>query len=337
MHEPHKHDAPMISQTAALLITICFAVAYVAPFYLSTNLRISDHVSRNSADSIRARSRAVFITSILCFAFTVVVQSLVGGVSPNESFRCMGLFPVSSTDLVKSMLLICILFAGPLFEQGFVAGDWRSWLRWRTIRAEVYDDWIGWRNFVVGPVSEEFIFRSLSISLFLNALTPGPKIVVRAPLLFGVAHLHHLNEFIISHKRRDQSYLSALATPRIIIPGLVRTLFQLGFTSVFGMLVTFIFLRTGNVYSCILAHIFCNWMGLPRVWGRLGESVAADALSSEDHTHSRQVPIVTPAARTYSHGTQWTIAYYVLLFSGAVGFWKLLYPLTESSHRLTDI
>ncbi|KAF2154866.1 CAAX prenyl protease 2 [Myriangium duriaei CBS 260.36] len=347
MHEPQDGQPP-ISRPVALLISISFAIAYVAPFYLSKALRISHRVSRDSSESIRARCRAVYICCVLCFAVTINVHSVIGMATPAEFLRRMGFFPVALYDMVKSMLLVCILFVGPLFEQGIVEGNWRYW-RWQTIRDDIYHDWMGWRNFVVGPVSEEFIWRSLSISLLLSAWTPGPRIVVQAPLLFGVAHLHHLNEFIITHKRHDQSYFSAVVTPRIIVPGLVRTLFQLGYTTLFGMFATFVFLRTGNVWSCILAHVFCNWMGLPRVWGRLGESVAAEAVqisqtqrkrfneNEQDRPSRADIPTIVSASTSYSLGIQWTVAYYVLLVSGAWGFYKLLYPLTESNNKLTSI
>lgn len=190
---------------------------------------------------------------------------------------------------------------------------------------------------------------------------PGSKIIIRAPLMFGVAHVHHLNEFILTHMEPGQSYLSAVATPRIIVNGLLQTTFQFGFTTLFGMFVTFVFLRTGNVYSCILAHTFCNWMGLPRIWGRLGSNTDYDADSYYDH-HTRSpdeteldemssssssgfssppaskvCPAFLARPKTKALGLEWTIAYYALLFGGAYGFWKLLYPLTESDNRLTPI
>ncbi|KAF4554087.1 CPBP intramembrane metalloprotease-like protein [Elsinoe fawcettii] len=250
------------------------------------------------------------------------------------------------------MTLLAILFAGPLYEAGLVEGGWRYWFRWHVVKAELYDDWVGWRNFVVGPVSEEVMFRSLNVSLLLCAWTPAKRIVWEAPLLFGVAHLHHLNEFIIMHKGRGQSYFSAIVTPRIILPGIARTLFQLGFTTLFGAFVTFVFLRTGNVYSCILAHMFCNWMGFPRVWGRLGQDIGGgmahaghDKRSDEhelDELDSSGTRSSSSTHRTDTHqskglGAQWTVVYYVLLVGGMLGFWKLLMPLTESNNRIVHI
>ena len=342
---------PTISPDVARIISVAYAVAYVVPFYYSENLRISEHVSRNSPTSIKARSHAVFLTCVLCFAITVPLHSVTGPATPGEFLHRMGLYPVLFTDTLRSMLLVGILFIGPIFEQGLAEGNWRHWFRWRSFRAIIWDDWIGWRNLVVGPVSEEVLFRSLIISLFLAGWVRGSTIVFQAPLVFGVAHLHHLNEHIITHRRQGQSYFSAVATPDIIIPGLVRTLFQLGFTTLFGMFVTFIFLRTGNVYSCILIHTFCNWLGLPRLWGRVDQAVAKESApsrsSSEDiemddlaatpASTSAGLPIVSSTKTTWSLGIQWTVAYYTLLITGAVGFYKLLYPLTASNNALTRV
>ncbi|PSK57894.1 hypothetical protein B9Z65_9096 [Elsinoe australis] len=355
-HEP-QDGQPTIIQPVAVAIAVCFAIAYVAPFYLSKSLRISQNVSRNSPESIRARCRAVFLTCCLCTVITMNVQSIVGVATPSEMLQRAGVYPIIWTDVVRTMILVAILFAGPLYEAGIVDGGWRYWIDWRNIKEEVYDDWVGWRNYVVGPVSEELIFRSLNISLLLCAWTPARKIVWEAPLLFGIAHLHHLNEFIITHKRPSQSYFSAIRTPAIILPGIARTVFQLGFTSVFGMFVTFVFLRTGNVYSCILAHTFCNWMGFPRLWGRLGQvegeemaHVSHDKRSDDQEldeldasgsrstsSGERDIADMVLGARSRTLGIQWTVVYYILLVGGCIGFTKLLFPLTESNNMLVYI
>lgn len=46
------------------------------------------------------------------------------------------------------MLLVAILFAGPLFEAGIVDGGVNEWIRGYHIR-EVLSSWIGYRNYVV--------------------------------------------------------------------------------------------------------------------------------------------------------------------------------------------
>ena len=41
------------------------------------------------------------------------------------------------------------------------------------------------------------------------------------------------------------------------------TLFQASYTTVFGILSSFIFLRTGHLISPFLSHALCNMMGFP--------------------------------------------------------------------------
>ncbi|MBA0596727.1 hypothetical protein Gorai_013536 [Gossypium raimondii] len=38
---------------------------------------------------------------------------------------------------------------------------------------------------------------------------------------------------------------------------------QLGYTVVFGSYASFLFIRTGNIVAPLVAHAFCNYMGLP--------------------------------------------------------------------------
>jgi len=107
-------------------------------------------------------------------------------------------------------------------------------------------------------------------------------------------------------------------------------------------------------------------MGLPRFWGRLeggvilgpggGGAVASgavgtsgsssttrvrrnshdDADNEDDDTGVIPPSFATPAPDPNILGLGWTVAYYVLLVTGAVGFAYLLWPLTESTNSLVD-
>jgi prenyl protein peptidase len=63
-------------------------------------------------------------------------------------YRLLGLWPVSLYDTARTMLLVMILFAGPLFEHGVVDGRFKNWIRLREVH-ESLSSWIGYRNFVV--------------------------------------------------------------------------------------------------------------------------------------------------------------------------------------------
>jgi prenyl protein peptidase len=145
------------------------------------------------------------------------------------------------------------------------------------------------------------------------------QIVFLTPLYFGIAHLHHLYEFRITHPE----------VPFVI--SVLRSLFQFTYTSLFGFFAAWVYIRTGNVYTCILAHAFCNWMGLPRFYGRVGVEagvpIGPPDVDKKDDKQKR--------APTYpGKGPLWTVAYYLILVAGATGFYMFLHPLTESKHAL---
>jgi len=219
-----------------------------------------------------------------------------------------------------------ILFAGPLFEAGIAEGRLWSWIKGERIR-ETLGSWMGWRNLVAGPVTEELMFRSLIIPLHLLANMDRTRIVFITPLYFGIAHVHHFYEFVLSHPESP------------IAAALLRSLVQFTYTSLFGFFAAFVFLRTGSLYAAIAAHSFCNWAGLPRFWGRLRveatEPIAPPPSKKDNASEQAEAtPRRKPRKQILSIG--WSVAYYVLLFVGAGGFYYGLFPLTESSNALVD-
>lgn len=142
-----------------------------------------------------------------------------------------------------------------------------------------------------------------------------------SPLYFGIAHVHHFYEFRLTHP--DTPALAAL----------LRSLFQFGFTTVFGWYATFVYLRTSSLLAVILIHSFCNWCGLPRVWGRVeaGEPLGPPITRGKEDSDGRFISV---GDGKLSIG--WTIAYYLLLVAGAVAFAHCLWPLTDSYHALVS-
>lgn len=168
---------------------------------------------------------------------------------------------------------------------------------------------------IQGPVTEEILFRSASVPLLLLSHTSNSTIIFLTPIIFGLAHVHHFYEFRITHPH----------TPVVAV--LLRSLLQFSYTSLFGGYVTFLYLRTGSLLTVTLVHVFCNWRGLPRFWGRLTapETIPefGEAKKSEDGLGARDLSVV------------WTIAYYMLLVGGAYYWWNYLWLLTESTSALT--
>ena len=152
---------------------------------------------------------------------------------------------------------------------------------------------------------------------------PTPTTLIFAtPLYFGIAHIHHFYEFTLTHP----------FTP--LIPALLRSLIQFGYTTVFGWYATFLFLRTGNVWGVVLVHSFCNWMGLPRVWGRVGGVVVEGGTVGGPVVREKDDVDRKDNEQEKGLGLGWTVGYYGILVVGAVAWWKSLWWLTESEGAL---
>lgn len=133
--------------------------------------------------------------------------------------------------------------------------------------------WTILRNLIIAPISEEVIFRACIIAPLLSSsshritgtTTTTTKKVLRptqvcwiSPLFFGLAHLHHFYE-----QYRKLPIMER--TKDAILKLTIGVLFQFLYTTLFGAYASHVFIRTGSLFSVILVHIFCNYMGLPEV------------------------------------------------------------------------
>ncbi|KAL6231733.1 hypothetical protein BDW75DRAFT_219358 [Aspergillus navahoensis] len=314
-----EKDEPAISAQAAAGISICLTLIYVLPFYVSPATRPSATLSRDAPSVIRTRIRAVTLSCLICSLAVLWLIVAKDESSVSHALNLMGWWPISFTDIFRSLFLTAILFTGPLFERGVAEGEWRDWFR-RARISETLGGWIGWRNYIAGPITEEVMFRSAIIPLHLLARVNPGCIVWVAPLYFGVAHVHHFYEFRLTHP--DTSIIAAV----------LRSLFQFAYTTVFGWYATFVYLRTGSLFAVILIHTFCNWCGLPRLWGRVEAAVPMGPTLNRGKEDSER-------SLEYSYGQLgivWTVAYYLLLVVGAIGFGYSLWPLTKSLHALAE-
>ncbi|KAL8641886.1 MAG: hypothetical protein Q9228_001360 [Teloschistes exilis] len=299
-------------------LSVAYTVLYVLPFYLSATTRPSPTLSRDAPSVIRARIRFVSVSVTLATIATIYVLAARANASHLDILRLLGWYPIGLVEVAKSLLLTAILFAGPILEKAVIESGWKDWLRGQTLH-ESLSSWIGWRNYVAGPVSEEILFRSLLVPLhFLTPMSPN-RVILLTPLYFGIAHVHHFYEFVLTHPH----------TP--LAPCIIRSLIQFSYTTIFGWYATFLFVRTGNVIAIILVHTFCNWAGLPRVWGQVEPRVAIGGPVNRGKEDSGSEE---SGEREGSVG--WSIVYYVFLVAGAVGFQQNLWTLTQSPRALAN-
>lgn len=292
------------------------------PFYLSAKTRPSPTLFRDDDTVIQARIRAVTIACIC--SCMVTLWKLLEKNMAYPTLVSMGLAPTSLGAVLWPLALTALLFAGPLFERGVVKGRWRVWIRLDGVGTTL-SEWTGWRNYVAvaytsrasllskltidkAPVSEEVLFRTAMVPLHSLAGISFTRTVFLTPLYFGIAHIHHFYEFKLTH-------------PRMPWTGtLLRSVFQFAFTSVFGFFATFVFLRTHSLPAVIFIHSFCNWCGLPRLWGRV--EAGAPIHKGE------------PAQEMQETGIGWTVAYYIILIGGATGFYRNLWLWTDFQPRI---
>ncbi|EXJ93557.1 prenyl protein peptidase [Capronia coronata CBS 617.96] len=315
-------DTPLVSTATATVLSIAFTLVYVVPFYLSASTRPSPTLNRDAPSVIRARVRTVTAACIVASSATLYLLVVTAKLTAFDALHLLGWWPVQLVDVAKCCALTLLLYTGPLFEKIFIEGDLDDFRRGRGV-VESLSSWQGYRNFVAGPITEEIIFRSVLVPLHLLAKVSPPKIVFLTPLYFGIAHVHHFYEFTLTHPH----------TP--LVPALLRTVFQFGYTTLFGWFADFIYLRSGSLYACIIIHAFCNWVGLPRFWGRVKRReqypLSPVTIRGKDDTDAIQ-----PGGDAGQLQLRWTVAYYVLLLIGAYVFYAGLWPLTNSSLALAE-
>lgn len=108
------------------------------------------------------------------------------------------------------------------------------------------------RNYIVGPLTEEVVFRSTILAVSLLGRLSLKSLVFGTPMWFGIAHAHHGLEMYKKNGRNGAAALQAILT----------TLFQLTYTTLFGWFASYLYLRTGSILPPLSAHIYCNVMGM---------------------------------------------------------------------------
>ncbi|EEE63398.1 hypothetical protein OsJ_18210 [Oryza sativa Japonica Group] len=235
------------------------AVSYVAVLYAPTALlRLPPPTSLH-----------VFLhRRFLCAAFSssaslLATASLLRVWSIGDSSVVLAVFGIRRDHLLQAvaipLLLTSLVYAGSFVARLWLLANscgggyeepeigWAQRLAHR-IRASVGDVMV-WRNCVVAPITEELVFRACMVPLLLCGGFKIYNIIFLSPVFFSLAHLNHLFEL----HQQGRNF-----TRSLLIVGV-----QLGYTVIFGWYAVFLFTRTGNIVSPIVAHIFCNIMGLP--------------------------------------------------------------------------
>ncbi|KAI0717157.1 hypothetical protein C8Q76DRAFT_426110 [Earliella scabrosa] len=283
---PPVLTVPPISTSTAHAFAAFLTFSYVGSLYVSRSARLSfkngpslkvrdgeerekgtEERWRNDPDVIRARLLAASLSTMLS---VYAVYRLVQSVTPEAEAKTKPFAALESTlarlgvtlDFGSNplyMALPClvapVLFLGPLYAD-YLAEILPFQRRWnfRYSVLPMFTTWVGVRNYIVGPITEEIVFRACMLAVYHMAGASRKKMIFLTPLWFGFAHLHHAWDTYNRFGRTNSAIRIAI----------FQTLFQLTYTSLFGFHCAYLFLRTGSIIPPTLSHIFCNVMGFPQ-------------------------------------------------------------------------
>ncbi|KAG9458987.1 hypothetical protein H6P81_003495 [Aristolochia fimbriata] len=242
----------------AVLACLAMAVFYVAILYSPTLIfrlppptSLNNFMIRRFVCAVVSSVASVFLTCCLLPIKTLRVWPLVFdsfGIRLDHLWLAV-VFPVFLTSLLYggSFVSNVLHLAGTWKEEKFVHLTLQGVMNGiHSNRANV----MAWRNYVVAPLTEELVFRACMIPLLLCGGYKTYNIIFLSPIFFSLAHLNH---FLELYYLQSYSFFKAAAIVGI----------QLGYTVIFGWYAAFLFIRSGNLLAPIVAHIFCNVMGLP--------------------------------------------------------------------------
>ena len=249
-----------LDRTQSLLYAAGVAWGFVAVLYL---WKSSLKLDRNHPSQIKRRMLSITLYGLLvppllfwCLSDkeTTSFSSLLISLGwPAALEQCL-------ETCLRALLLVLILFSGSLTQTCLEFYELHSkeegalQVLHKLIKSH-YDmvkhyRLIATRNYIIGPIFEEIVYRGCICSLLDAGGFSRQTICLLSPTLFGLAHLHHIIDQIKNKKTQIQVAVLTVA-------------FQLFYTTLFGIFASIILLRTRNVLACILAHSWCNYLGFP--------------------------------------------------------------------------
>ncbi|PNT30473.1 hypothetical protein POPTR_006G083300v4 [Populus trichocarpa] len=260
-----------LSKPVAVIACATMAFLYVAILYAPTLILRLPAPSSLKEFMIR-RFICATISSFMSLVFCAILLPLrrreatylfrVYGIRLDHLWQAV-VFPLSLT---------CLMYAGSLvFKSLLLVDSWKEHMHqgegislncikdilqnFLAGLSSTASNVLAWRNYVVAPLTEELVFRACMIPLLLCGGFEIYVVILLCPILFSLAHLNHWMEI---YGRQNYSLLKAF-----MVVGL-----QLGYTVIFGSYASFLFIRTGHLVAPLVAHIFCNFMGLPVLFVR---------------------------------------------------------------------
>ncbi|KAE8098536.1 hypothetical protein FH972_016590 [Carpinus fangiana] len=256
-----------VTKLAAVTACAAMALLYVAILYApNLILRLPP------PPSVKAFMIRRFVCAAISSILSLLVSALILPIRSSEASILFGVygiradhiwqavvFPLSLTSLMYagSLVLKTLLLVDSRRENANRGGEGISLQNQNFLASivSVASNVLAWRSYVVAPLTEELVFRACMIPLLLCGGFKPYTVIRLCPIFFSLAHLNHLMEF---YSKKNYSLIkTSLAV------GL-----QLGYTVIFGSYASFLLIRTGHLLAPLVAHTFCNFMGLPVLFSR---------------------------------------------------------------------
>ncbi|KAJ2378453.1 CAAX prenyl protease [Coemansia sp. RSA 2607] len=256
------------SVATAVAISMFLAALYVGSIYAAQALfplaNVSTH-DRDHPEVIRRRMRGAMAATALSLVLTAAVlgqwekpQETNGPAATVVERLGLGIGQIPASVFV-SLVLCATAYLGPLILEHVDGEDVRpdtsadtpSW--WTRVYRQTLMVWrqpTSLRNYIVGPTTEELVFRSCVVSLWTTVGISTNRTIYLSPLVFALAHVHH-------------AYAQLRHERRAVRQVLLVTCAQIVYTTMFGWLAVALFVRTRSVAGPVAAHAFCNYQGLP--------------------------------------------------------------------------
>jgi membrane protease YdiL (CAAX protease family) len=239
-HPHYRNQAKVIRRRTLISCIICLIGLFILSIlylFVLPDLQVDSSIAFNTPDFLTFVGLPFFSLSnysIFSFIFSTLIVSapsliLFSGSIINEFLH--GILSYRSLDKPSSSLLSHLL--RPFFS---------------LLRDSMKPGTVDFRNNLWAPISEEIFFRTLIVTILVLGGFKQSALLSLCPLLFAIAHAHF---FIV--KLSTSTWQQALFA----------TLFQVFYTSIFGMIATQLYLNSSNLLAAILTHMISNIMGFP--------------------------------------------------------------------------
>ena len=246
-----------LSFKTAIVGSTSISAGFVLILYIFDKYKLSkqqrEFLNNDDISRIKSRTLAAVTATVVSLSATSKLLGL-NLFDQNDRLlylKIIGLRPEFKNQMKScfhSLALIGTLFLGPLLQiclgnssEGEGASPFDHYFENSL--------WVSFKNLVIAPITEETVYRACLVPLLYKFFS-AKQLIYITPIFFGTAHIHHLYHKIIVEKK-----------PWMV--SLLITLFQFTYTTIFGSISTFLYLKTASLPAVALIHSFCNLVSFP--------------------------------------------------------------------------